>query len=109
MARNLAEEPDFCEQAATLLKAVGHPLRLRIVALLCQGPLHVTALAERLEVKQPVVSQQLGILRLHGAVSATRLDGFALYELAETRLRKLVDCMETCPEDQRSDARDPGA
>jgi ArsR family transcriptional regulator len=56
----------------------------------------VTALAERLAVPQPVVSQQLRILRGHGLVAATREGGFARYRLAEPALKDLVCCMEKC-------------
>ncbi len=81
---------------AEVLKAVAHPLRLRIVATLCRGVEHVNALAERLDVPQPIVSQQLRILRGHGLVSARRAKGFAWYRLSEPALRDLVCCMEKC-------------
>jgi ArsR family transcriptional regulator len=84
------------EHAAEVLKAVAHPLRLRIVATLCAGEWHVTELAERLEVPQPIVSQQLRILRGHGLVVVTREGGFATYRIAEPALRDLVCCMERC-------------
>jgi ArsR family transcriptional regulator len=81
---------------AEVLKAVAHPLRLRIVALLCQGEAHVTALVDALGAPQPLVSQQLRILRAQGLVAASREDGFAWYRLAEPALRDLVCCMEKC-------------
>ena len=81
---------------AEVLKAVAHPLRIRIVATLCQGEEHVTALAERLDTPQPIVSQQLRILRAAGLVEASREDGFAYYRLAEPALQDLVCCMERC-------------
>jgi ArsR family transcriptional regulator len=84
------------EHLAEVLKAVAHPLRLRIVATLCAGEAHVNALAEALAVPQPIVSQQLRILRGHGLVAATREGGFATYRLAEPALRDLVCCMEKC-------------
>ncbi|HSN92730.1 MAG TPA: metalloregulator ArsR/SmtB family transcription factor [Anaeromyxobacteraceae bacterium] len=83
-------------RCAEILKAVAHPLRLRIVAVLCEGDAHVTALAERVEASQAIVSQQLRILRSHGLVTATREGGFATYRLAEPNLRGLVGCMERC-------------
>jgi ArsR family transcriptional regulator len=84
------------EQVAEVLKAVAHPLRLRIVALLCRGEHHVNGLAEALEAPQPIVSQQLRILRARGLVTAARENGFARYRLAEPALRELVCCMEKC-------------
>jgi ArsR family transcriptional regulator len=88
-----AERAAHC---AEILKAVAHPLRLRIVAILCAGDAHVTALSERLGASQAIVSQQLRILRSHGLVAASREGGFALYRLVEQNLRGIVDCMERC-------------
>lgn len=84
------------ERAAEVLKAVAHPLRIRIVALLCRGERHVNGLADDLATPQPIVSQQLRILRARGLVAATRDNGFARYRLAEPALRDLVCCMERC-------------
>jgi len=92
----LREDPDRAAHLADVLKAVAHPLRLRIVALLCAGEQHVSGLVEALGAAQPLVSQQLRILRSQGLVEATREDGFAFYRLAEPALRELVCCMEKC-------------
>ena len=84
------------EQVADILKAVAHPLRLRIVAILCEGEMQVNALAERLGASQAIVSQQLRILRMHRLVVAVRQQGHASYRLLEPRLRDLVSCVEGC-------------
>jgi len=81
---------------AEVLKAVAHPLRLRIVAMLCEGEENVTALSEKLGASQAIVSQQLRILRSHGLVAANRDGGYATYRLVERNLRGLVRCMEKC-------------
>ena len=73
----LAEDEGRCGKAAEVLKALGHPIRIRIIALLCEGECTVGAMAEALGATQPVVSQQLRILRLRDLVSVTRVDGFA--------------------------------
>ncbi len=94
--RRIGDDEARAVHAAEVLKAVAHPIRLRIVAALCRGAEHVSALAELLDVPQPIVSQQLRILRGQGLVAATREDGFAWYRLAEPALRDLVCCMEKC-------------
>ncbi len=81
---------------AEVLKAVAHPLRLRIVASLCEGEAHVGALAEKLGASQAIVSQQLRILRSHRLVAARRAGGFRRYRLVEQNLKGLVRCMEKC-------------
>ncbi len=92
----IPDDTDRAEHCADVLKAVAHPLRLRIVAALCQGEEHVNALAERLGATQAIVSQQLRILRMHRLVEARRSDGFAWYRLLEPNLRTLVACMDRC-------------
>ncbi len=94
--RILSPAPSHAEYVAEVLKAVAHPLRLRLVAALVERPEHVSALAERLDAPQPIVSQQLRILRMRGLVDVTRAGGHAVYRLAEPRLRDLVRCMERC-------------
>ncbi len=89
-------DPARAATAAGVLKVVAHPLRLRIIALLLEGEAHVTSLASRLGAGQPIVSQQLKILRDHGLVAAERESGFALYRLVEPSLEGLVRCMEGC-------------
>jgi DNA-binding transcriptional ArsR family regulator len=92
----LTDDPASASHVAEILKAVAHPLRVRIVAILCEGEETVTGLCQRLEATQPIVSQQLRILRSHGLVSADRANGFAHYRLEEKNLRGLVSCMEKC-------------
>ena len=89
-------DPERATFIAEILKALSHPIRLRIISLLDAGPMHVNAMAEALNCQQAVVSQQLRILRMRQLVRATRENGFANYELCEPRLRELLRCMEGC-------------
>ena len=95
-ARSITRDPGHALHVAEVLKAVAHPLRLRIVASLCQREENVGALAKKLNASQAIVSQQLRILRSHGLVAARRQGGFARYRLVEQNLRGLVKCMEKC-------------
>jgi ArsR family transcriptional regulator len=92
----LKDNGEKAAHIAEVLKAVAHPLRIRIVAILCDGDENVTALAERLDAPQAIVSQQLRILRAQGLVEASRENGFAHYRIAEPALHSLVGCMEKC-------------
>jgi DNA-binding transcriptional ArsR family regulator len=92
----LTQDPEIANRIAELLKALAHPLRIRMVALLCKGERHVNGLAEELGVKQAIISQQLRILRMRRLVEVVRKQGLSNYRLAEPRLRELVRCLETC-------------
>ena len=96
MASLLADRGKAVHLADTL-KALAHPIRLRIVATLCTEELSVNAMAERLRVPQAILSQQLRILRMSGLVESFRTRGRASYRLTEPRLRRLVKCLEGCP------------
>lgn len=93
---SLAVDMDRASRAAELLKAVAHPIRLRIVALLAINDAHVGELAEQLGANQAIVSQQLRILRAHRLVAAERRGGEAHYRLVEQHLRTLLECLEKC-------------
>ena len=95
-APTISADASRAEHLAEVLKAVAHPLRLRIIATLCARDENVSGLAEKLSASQAIVSQQLRILRSHGLVAANREGGFATYRLVEQNLRGLVRCMERC-------------
>ena len=66
------------EQAVGSLKLLANPERLLLLCQLSQGEFSVGELEERLEIHQPTLSQQLGVLRNQGVV-ATRRDGKNIY------------------------------
>ena len=65
-------------QASGLLKALSNPDRLLLLCQLTQGEHAVSELERLLEIRQPTLSQQLGILREERLVS-TRRDGKQIY------------------------------
>jgi ArsR family transcriptional regulator len=66
-----------------LFRALGDETRLRMVALLSHGELCVCHLEKALDLPQPNVSRQLGILRMAGVVDARREGMWVYYKLAE--------------------------
>ena len=65
-------------QASQLLKSLSHPDRLLLLCQLTQGEHCVSELERLVGVRQPSLSQQLGILRKDKLV-ATRRDGKQIY------------------------------
>ena len=102
---SLVETRPRASYLADVLKALAHPSRLRIVAVLCEGEESVNGLAARLGLPQAIVSQQLRILRMSALVAARRADGFSRYHLAQPRLRQLVSCLEGCHADTAGGSR----
>ena len=97
----LLDDPQLANLASEMLKALGHPLRLRIVAILAQSEANVTQLTEQLSASQPIVSQQLRILRMGGLVQSRREDGHAVYRLIEPHLKDMLNCIENCLHNRR--------
>lgn len=58
--------------AAELLKLVANSNRLRILYLLTEGEHSVSEIEQRLGIRQPTLSQQLGELRNAGIVTTRR-------------------------------------
>lgn len=63
---------------AELFKALGHPVRIRILEFLRSGELTVSDLQSRLEIDGSTVSQQLAVLRARQLVTG-RKDGTSVY------------------------------
>ena len=65
-------------RAVTALKVLANEDRLLLLCQLSQGEMCVGDLEEALDIRQPTLSQQLGVLRGEGVVS-TRRDGKRIY------------------------------
>ena len=96
LARPLHDDLARAEEIAEILKAVAHPLRLRLVAALAERARRVGELSEVLSAPQAIVSQQLRILRMAGLVRLVREAGVPRYQLAELRLHDLLACVQGC-------------
>jgi DNA-binding transcriptional ArsR family regulator len=93
---NIVHDIELAHRLAEVLKALAHPLRLRLVASLCREPQAVGGLCTELGVRQSMVSQHLAVLRMVGLVEADRAGGIATYSIREPGLRKLVECLADC-------------
>lgn len=78
--------------------------RLRILNLLCQGPLCVCHIQEILGESQVKVSKHLGYLKEHGMVESRRDGNWRIYGLVAKRTKALeanLACLQDCAaEDQ---------
>ncbi|MCA3776220.1 MAG: winged helix-turn-helix transcriptional regulator [Burkholderia sp.] len=66
------------ESACALLKVLSNPDRLLLLCELSQGERCVSDLETRLDIRQPTLSQQLGVLR-DNALVRTRREGKAIH------------------------------
>ncbi|MEA2249306.1 MAG: hypothetical protein QOH46_3835 [Solirubrobacteraceae bacterium] len=82
--------PDIPRLKAEFFKALGHPVRIRVLELLSEGEQSVSSLLEDVDVGQPYLSQQLGVLRRAGFVDARREGPNVMYALADPRIVDLL-------------------
>ncbi|WP_416979775.1 ArsR/SmtB family transcription factor [Streptomyces sp. T028] len=70
------------EAKAQFFRMLGHPVRIRVLELLQEGPKPVRDLLAAIEVEPSSLSQQLAVLRRSGIVKATRTGSTVVYEPA---------------------------
>ncbi|WP_062378830.1 metalloregulator ArsR/SmtB family transcription factor [Demequina pelophila] len=91
--------PELAERAATVLKAVADPLRLRIVALIASAPggeVSANDINGLSDVSGPTVSHHLKTLKDAGLVTADRRGTWVYYRVAEpfvTTVRALLETL----------------
>ncbi len=90
-------------EAAALLKTLAHPARLMLACTLAEGEYAVGTLEEKLGIRQPTLSQQLGVLRDAGVVETRREAKQIFYRLAEAKAARLIEALYAifCAEEER--------
>jgi DNA-binding transcriptional ArsR family regulator len=75
---------------AEFFRTLGHPVRIRVLELLQDGPRPVRELLEEIEVDPSNLSQQLAVLRRAGIVASTRENGSVMYALSAPDVAELL-------------------
>lgn len=78
---------------AELCKVFSHPYRLRIIDVLRDGELPVTAIARATGSSLTNVSQHLGLMRRQGILTYRRQGKSLLYRLTNPRLAEAFDIL----------------
>lgn len=88
-------------QAVAVLKLLANEDRLLLLCQLSQGELCVSDLEERLGIRQPTLSQQLGVLRNEGVVSTRREGKNIFYSVADPALLEVLTLLYRlyCPKE----------
>ncbi|MGZ4597785.1 MAG: ArsR/SmtB family transcription factor [Actinomycetes bacterium] len=75
---------------AEMFKALGHPIRVRVLEVLVDGERPVGDIAEDLGVEMSHLSQQLGVLRRAQIVTARRVRSTVFYSVRDPRMSQLL-------------------
>lgn len=85
------------DTAASMLKAIAHPMRIAILKHLGGGKkLTVTEIQELLGIEQSTTSHHLGILKDKGALCSRRDGKNTYYYLKYDILSQIIDCLSRC-------------
>jgi DNA-binding transcriptional ArsR family regulator len=90
-ARTPADPGNLQVFKAGFFRALAHPVRIRILELLVRGERSVQELQEALRLEQPVVSQQLAILRSNNIVSGRKEGVSVRYTVRDPLIGTLLD------------------
>lgn len=76
-----------------ICQSVNDPKRIQILYALGEQPMHVTALADLLDLPQPTVSRHLALLRQRLLVTSERNGSVVVYRLTDPRILAVLDDM----------------
>lgn len=90
---------DAAARAVADLKMLANPERLLLLCQLSQGERSVGELEALLDIHQPTLSQQLGVLRSDGVVATRRSGKQVFYRIARPQLLQALAALYTiyCP------------
>ena len=84
---------DVLAEAASCLKVLAHPVRLRIVDILMQGEFPVREISEMCEVKQHQACEHLRLMQSCGLLRSERHGQMVYYKIAAPQLPALLGCV----------------
>ena len=87
-------------EVVSLLKVIGNPDRLLLLCQMLGGEYSVGELEEMLDIHQPTLSQQLGVLRNEGLVSTRRDGKYIYYRVSHPHVQVILETLHRlyCPE-----------
>ena len=81
------------ELAAEIFKGFGNPIRIKIIDALQEKNLRVMELSEHLNYPQPIISQQLKILKSVGIVHKVHEGRNNRYALSSNQYSQMIKCI----------------
>lgn len=90
---NLAAHHEHIQIAARALKAISHPLRLKILCVVGDQEICVQDIVEAVGTSQSNISQHLAILRDKGVLATRKDANRVFYRVADQRTLQLIVMM----------------
>jgi ArsR family transcriptional regulator len=89
-AMDLVQLRHAADEAIAALKVLANEDRLLLLCRLSQGEMCVSDIEEALDIRQPTLSQQLGVLRREGVVDTRREGKNIYYSVADPALLEIL-------------------
>lgn len=89
----LMTKDEDIDRASRSLKAMSHPLRLKILCTLGDQEVSVQDIVERVGTSQSNISQHLAILRDKGILSSRKDANRVFYKVVDSRTLQLISMM----------------
>ncbi|MBI5660010.1 MAG: winged helix-turn-helix transcriptional regulator [Nitrosomonadales bacterium] len=90
MPKRLIDKDEEILQASLAIKAIAHPLRLKILCVLGNSEASVQGIVDRVGTSQSNISQHLAILRDKGVLVTRKDANRVYYRIGDSRTIKLV-------------------
>ncbi len=87
---------EILDMKAEVFNALAHPLRLRIIEKLRNGPCCVCKIIPYVGAEQSNVSHHLSILKNAGIVRCEKRGLEVWYEVVDRRIFEIIDTLEEC-------------
>ncbi len=94
MIPELMTQDEDIERACRSLKAMSHPLRLKILCTLGDQEVSVQDIVEHVGTSQSNISQHLAILRDKGILASRKDANRVFYRVGDNRTLRLIDMMQ---------------
>ncbi|HCA27682.1 MAG TPA: ArsR family transcriptional regulator [Betaproteobacteria bacterium] len=89
----LIDKDEHIEQASRAMKAMSHPLRLKILCVLGDREISVQEIVESVGTTQSNISQHLSILRDKGVLRTRKDANRVYYRVGDARTLQLISMM----------------
>ena len=90
---DLAGRGDDIREASEALKAMAHPLRLKILCLVGHDELMVQEIVEAVGTSQSNISQHLAVMRERGLLASRKEANKVFYRIEDPRILKMIAMM----------------
>tara|TARA_Y100001968_G_C19009704_1_gene549931 strand:+ start:274 stop:567 length:294 start_codon:yes stop_codon:yes gene_type:complete len=79
------------KQSASLLKAIGHPIRVEIILCLSRNRnMTVTELCNDLSIHQPILSLHLAVLRKQNVIKVKKQGKQSIYSISDISVKQII-------------------